>query len=106
MHDLVHISEPASWEDIRRRFAGAWIALVAIDWSDDDGREIRTAFVAGHGDSKRQARAMARPLLAVFAELGCFHTDQRTPALPPIHYAIAEERDAPLAAPSGVLAFA
>ena len=66
MTEIVHVSESASWDDIRQRFAGQWVMLVALDWRDDDGADVRTAFVAGHGETRRQARAMARPLLAMF----------------------------------------
>lgn len=86
---IAHVSDPASWDEICRRFPDQWIVLVELDWTDDRGDEIRTAFVAGHG-AKREALLAARPLLAVFDKLGCFHTGaSRVPALPPILYTTA-----------------
>jgi hypothetical protein len=106
---IVHVSDPVSWDEITRRFPSQWIMLVAIDWTDDDGREIQTAFVAGCGATRRAARAMARPLLGVFHKVGCFHTRELVPALPPIVYATTDHapaRTQPAPAPSGVFAFA
>lgn len=99
---LAHVSDPASWDEICRRFPDQWIVLVELDWTDDRGDEIRTAFVAGHG-TKREALASARPLLAVFDKLGCFHTGaSRVPALPPILYTTATTTA--VAAPASVAA--
>lgn len=89
MNEAAHVSDPASWDEICRRFPDQWIVLVELDWTDDRGGEIRTAFVAGHG-TKREALVAARPLLALFDKLGCFHTGaSRVPALPPILYTTA-----------------
>jgi hypothetical protein len=105
---LVHVSDLVSWDEICRRFPERWIVLVELGWTDECGGELRTAFVAGHG-TKREALAEARPLLAVFDKLGCFHTSSHVPALPPIAYAstsVAHEPDAIATASPEALAFA
>lgn len=81
----VCVSESTDWTEICRRLPGQWIVLVAIDWTDDDGSEIRTAFMAGYARDRREARAEARPLLALFDEVGTYFTSStRVPALPAI----------------------
>jgi hypothetical protein len=83
------VSEPMTWGEICERFPDQWIALVALDWTDDRDEPYRTALVAGTG-SRREALAQARPLRKLFAPLGPFFTGAGTaasrPALPPIVY--------------------
>jgi hypothetical protein len=82
---MTRVSEPVRWADICRRFPAQWVVLVAIDWTDDDGTELRTAFVAGSSAWRREALAVAAPLLDVFEQLGAYHTSSaRIPPLPPI----------------------
>jgi hypothetical protein len=84
------VSESTEWSEICRRLPGQWVVLVAIDWTDDDGNDVRTAFVAGYAVNRREARAEARPLLAVFDEIGTYFTSSaRVPALPPIFHTMA-----------------
>lgn len=73
MSDTQHVSEPMSWGQICERFPDQWVALVALDWEDDQAEPFRTALVAGRG-SRREALAQARPLHKVFAPLGPFFT--------------------------------
>lgn len=40
-------SEPLSWQEICRRYHDEWVALVEIDWVDED--QVHAARVAGHG---------------------------------------------------------
>jgi len=40
-------SESLSWHEICRTYPDQWVALVEIDWDDED--EVRAAPVAGHG---------------------------------------------------------
>lgn len=83
--ESVSVSESTDWNEICRRLPGQWIVLVALDWTDDDGNDVRTAFVAGHARDRREARSEARPLLALFDEVGTYFTSSaRVPALPPI----------------------
>jgi hypothetical protein len=86
----VCVSESTEWSEICRRLPGQWVVLVAIDWTDDDGNDIRTAFVAGYARDRREARAEARTLLAEFDEVGTYFTSSpRVPALPPILHTMA-----------------
>lgn len=86
MSDASTVSEPMTWSEICERFPDQWIALVALDWSDDHDEPFRTALVAGCG-SRREALAQARPLLRLFEPIGPFFTGDpraRQAALPPI----------------------
>ena len=86
----VRVSEPTGWNEICRRLPGQWVVLVAIDWTDDDGNDLRTAFVAGHARDRSAARAEARSLLAVFDEVGTYFTSSAVvPAMPPILHTMA-----------------
>jgi hypothetical protein len=88
MSDPWTVSEPTTWNEICERFPDQWIALVALDWVDDQEEPFRTALVAGHG-SRREALAQARPLLKLFDRIGPFFTGQAAlaaPPLPPIVY--------------------
>jgi hypothetical protein len=80
------VSDPSTWDEIRHQFPDQWVVLVALDWTDDSGAPVRTAFVAGHG-TRKEALATARPLLAIFDHLGCIHTSSaRVPVRAPIVY--------------------
>lgn len=105
---IAHVSDPVSWDELCQRFPDQWVVLVELDWTDDAGRDVRTAFVAGSAArSKRDAMRAARPLRAVFDELGCFHTSAtRVPALPPILYTTAHETTADASDRMPVEAFA
>jgi hypothetical protein len=88
MSDAWTVSEPATWREICARFPNQWIALVALDWVDDQDEPYRTALVAGHG-SRREALEQARPLLRLFDRIGPLFTGDpqlAAPALPPIVY--------------------
>lgn len=106
---IAHVSDPVAWDELCRRFPNQWVVLVELGWTDDAGADVRTAFVAGTG-TKREALAAARPLLAVFDKLGCYHTGaSRVPALPPIQYTTARDGNgaaAPERAPIEAFAFA
>lgn len=81
MSDASTVSEPMTWGEVCRRFPGQWIALVALDWTDDRDEPFRTALIAGSG-SRREALAQARPLRKLFAPLGPFFTGDPPAALP------------------------
>ncbi|MCW5808537.1 MAG: hypothetical protein KIT31_39670 [Deltaproteobacteria bacterium] len=98
---MTRVSEPTRWSDICRCFPAQWVVLVALDWTDDDGREVRTAFVAGTSAVRTEALAVARPLLAVFEPLGAFHTSSsRVPSLPPIFHIAENALPSPSPSPS------
>lgn len=88
MSDAATVSEPMTWSEICERFPDQWIALVALDWADDQDEPFRTALIAGWG-SRREALAQARPLHRLFEPIGPFFTGDAAaelPALPPIVY--------------------
>jgi hypothetical protein len=91
------VSEPMTWSEICERFPDQWIALVALDWTDDRDEPFRTALVAGYG-SRNEALKQAKPLLKLFDQIGPFFTgDPRmVPPLPPIVYVeeVCEELEA------------
>jgi hypothetical protein len=66
------LSELLSWREICARYPDEWVALVEIDWIDDD--EFRSARVAGHGKTRREPLDQARPLWARPDEIGHFFT--------------------------------
>jgi hypothetical protein len=67
------LSEPLSWDEIRRRYPDEWVALVEIDWIEDTD-EFRTARVAGHGPRRRDPIVQARPLHDRYEEIGHYFT--------------------------------
>ena len=88
MSDAATVSEPMTWSEICERFPDQWIALVALDWADDQDEPFRTALIAGWG-SRHEALAQARPLRRLFEPIGPFFTGDPAaarPALPPIVY--------------------
>ena len=88
MSQALAVSEPMTWSEICDRFPDQWIALVALDWSDDRDQPYRTALVAGHG-SRSEALAQAKPLHKLFSRMGPFFTGNapfEIPTLPPIVY--------------------
>ena len=88
MSQALAVSEPMTWNEICERFPDQWIALVALDWSDDRDQPYCTALVAGHG-SRHEALAQAKPLHKLFSRMGPFFTGNaafEVPTLPPIVY--------------------
>ncbi|HEX4417101.1 MAG TPA: hypothetical protein VH165_04335 [Kofleriaceae bacterium] len=73
MRAAQRISEPMTWSEICEQFPDQWIALVALDWADDNDRPFLTALVAGHG-SRHEALQQAKPLRKLFSQLGPFFT--------------------------------
>jgi hypothetical protein len=68
-------SEPLSWQEICRRYADQWVALVDIEWVwvwvwvwvDED--EVGTARVAGHGPRRADPLEQARHLHSRYEEI-------------------------------------
>lgn len=86
MRPACTVSEPMTWSEICVRFPQQWIALIALDWTDDRDEPYRTALIAGSG-TRREAMAQARPLVRLFSPLGPFFTGDPPPAataLPPV----------------------
>jgi len=73
-------SESLSWQEICRRYPDQWVALVEIDWTEED--EIRGARVAGHGPRRADPLLQARHLHSRYQEIGHFFTGRiRAPGL-------------------------
>jgi hypothetical protein len=73
-------SAPLSWDEICRRYPDQWVALVEIDWTDDD--EIRAARVAGSGPRRADPFEQTRGLHSQYEEIGHFFTGRiRAPLL-------------------------
>ena len=73
------LSELLGWGEICHRYPDQWVALVEIEWVDDD--EIRVARVAGAGPRRADPLAQARALHSRYEEIGHFYTGSvRAPA--------------------------
>lgn len=73
-------SEPMTWQEICRRYPDQWVALVEIDWVDED--EVGTARVAGYGPHRADPLRQARHLHSRYEEIGHFFTGRvRAPRL-------------------------
>jgi hypothetical protein len=68
------LSEPLTWQEICARYPDEWVALVEIDWVDEDDLDFRSARVAGHGKTRREPLDQARPLREHYDEIGHFFT--------------------------------
>jgi hypothetical protein len=66
-------SESLSWREICVRYPDQWVALVEIDWVDDDD-EVRAARVAGYGPRRADPLRQARHLHGRYEEIGHFYT--------------------------------
>ena len=65
-------SELLSWQEICARHPNEWVALVEIDWVNED--EVRAARIAGHGPRRADPLQQARHLHARYEEIGHFFT--------------------------------
>ncbi len=68
------LSEPLTWREICARYPEEWVALVEIDWVNENDLDFRSARVAGHGKTRREPLDQARPLRAHYDEVGHFFT--------------------------------
>lgn len=68
------ISEPLTWREICERHPDQWVALVEIDWINENDLDFRSARIAGHGKTRREPLDQARPLRARYDEVGHFFT--------------------------------
>ena len=77
------ISEPMTWTQICERYPDQWVVLVEVDWVNDTDFDFRSARVAGHGDTRREPLAQARPLRDRYPSMGHFFTGPiRAPLVP------------------------
>jgi hypothetical protein len=65
-------SELLSWQEICRRHPDQWVALVDIEWVDED--EVRAARVVGHGPRRADPLQQAHHLHSRYEEIGHFFT--------------------------------
>jgi hypothetical protein len=68
------VSDPLTWREICARHPDEWVALVEIDWLNENDLDFRTARVAGHGKTRKEPLDQARPLRASYDEIGHFFT--------------------------------
>lgn len=68
------ISEPFSWSEICARYPDQWVALIEIDWVNENDLDFRSARVAGNGKTRREPLDQARPLRERYHEIGHFFT--------------------------------
>jgi len=55
------LSAPLTWSEICARYPDEWVALVEIDWVNENDLDFRSARVAGHGKTRREPLDQARP---------------------------------------------
>jgi hypothetical protein len=80
------LSEPLTWAEICERYPDQQVCLVEIDRLYPRSFEFRTARVAGHGKTRREAFEQVGPWWGHHAESGRYFTGQsnaplRRPAL-------------------------
>jgi hypothetical protein len=68
------VSDPLTWPEICARYPDEWVALVEIDWINENDLDFRSARVAGHGKTRREPLDQARPLRGLTDEIGHFFT--------------------------------
>lgn len=68
------VSDPLTWPEICARYPDEWVALVEIDWVNENDLDFHSARVAGHGKTRGEPLDQARPLRARYDEIGHFFT--------------------------------
>jgi hypothetical protein len=68
------VTDPLTWPEICARYPDQWVALVEIDWVNENDLDFRSARVAGHGKTRREPLDQARPLRTRYDEIGHFFT--------------------------------
>lgn len=68
------VSEPLTWREICALYPDEWVALVEIDWVNENDLDFRSARVAGHGKTRREPLEQARPLRKRYEDIGHFFT--------------------------------
>src|SRR5882757_6690136 len=68
------ISDPLTWTEICARYPDEWVALVEIDWVNENDLDFRSARVAGCGKTRKEPLVQAHPLRARYEEIGHFYT--------------------------------
>ena len=68
------ISEPLTWAEICARYPDEWVCLVEMDRIHPRGFAFRTARVIGHGKTRGEPFAQARPWQARYKVIGHYFT--------------------------------
>jgi hypothetical protein len=68
------LTGPLTWSEICAHYPEQWVALVEIDWVNENDLDFRSARVAGHGKTRKEPLDQARPLRARYDEIGHFFT--------------------------------
>lgn len=68
------VSGPLTWPEICASYPDEWVALVEIDWVNENDLDFRSARVAGHGKTRKEPLDQARPLRVEYDEIGHFFT--------------------------------
>jgi hypothetical protein len=68
------ISEPLTWAEICKRYPDQQVCLVEIDRIHPRGFDFRTARVAGHGKTRREAFEQMRSWGERYEEVGRYFT--------------------------------
>jgi hypothetical protein len=68
------ISNPLSWSEICARYPDEWVALVEIDWVNENDVDFRSARVVGHAQTRQESLDQTRPHRARYGEIGHFFT--------------------------------
>jgi hypothetical protein len=68
------VSDPLTWPEICECYPDEWVALVEIDWVNENDLDFRSARVAGHGKTRKEPLDQARPLRVRYDEIGHFFT--------------------------------
>ena len=68
------VSAPLTWPEICARHPDQWVALVEIEWVNENDLDFRSARVAGHGKTREEPLDQARPLRTHYDEIGHFFT--------------------------------
>jgi hypothetical protein len=92
---MAEISEPLTWAEIREQYPDQQVCLVEIDRIHPRGFDFRTARVVGHGRTRREAFAQARPWWDNHDDIGRYFTGRTTaPLVRPSLILDDETRDA------------
>jgi hypothetical protein len=68
------LTGPLTWSEICAHYPEQWVALVEIDWVNENDLDFRSARVAGHGKTRKEPLDQARPLRTRYDEIGHFFT--------------------------------
>lgn len=79
-HAIEHnpLTELLTWKQICERYPDQWVALVEMDW-DDENDGFSVARVAGHGATRRAPYDQMRAAGLAYETVGHFYTGRVRP---------------------------